>query len=287
MREEPKPLQVYKHFKGDYYQIITVASHSETGEKLVIYRPLFDDDHVCARPLEMFLSDVDHDKYPKVKQKYRFALVTGHSRNAHTEKGDGSASENEKQGETEEKIAPEDDKDTENVKDMDKTVEDTLLDEFLDAKSSEEKLDILTGRWKTITEENIDNIAVVLDMELNGKTLEEKYKDNPDKLAKLKTVKAGCAFALAALLCAFFLACIYKDDALPKIGGIAVTPIWFAAMFILQMLCDLKGLKTILGKIFGRIVETPKVKEEAKPKKKKKKYKKEVKWIAIDEDEEE
>ncbi|MBR4719520.1 MAG: DUF1653 domain-containing protein [Lachnospiraceae bacterium] len=177
MREEPKPLQVYKHFKGDYYQIITVANHSETGEKLVIYRPLFDDDHVCARPLEMFLSYVDHDKYPKVKQKYRFALVTGHSRNAHTEKGDGSASENEKQGETEEKIAPEDDKDTENVKDMDKTVEDTLLDEFLDAKSSEEKLDILTGRWKTITEENIDNIAVVLDMELNGKTLEEKYKE--------------------------------------------------------------------------------------------------------------
>jgi len=117
--------------------------------------------------------------------------------------------------------------------------------------------------------------------------MEEKYKDNPDKLAKLKTVKAGCAFALAALLCAFFLACIYKDDGLPKIGGIASTPIWFAAMFILQMLCDLKGLKTVLGKIFGKIAEAPKVQDEAKPKKKKKKYKKEVKWIAIDEDEDE
>ena len=52
-----------------------------------------------------------------------------------------------------------------------------VLDAFLDAQTSEEKLDILTGSWKTVTEDNIDNIAVVLDMELTGETLEEKYKE--------------------------------------------------------------------------------------------------------------
>lgn len=111
--------------------------------------------------------------------------------------------------------------------------------------------------------------------------MEEKYKDNPDKLAKLKTIKAGCAFALAALLCAFFLACIYKDENLPTIGGVASTPIWFAAMFILQMLCDLKGLKNIFGRIFGKI--EAKVLEEKPEKPKKKKMKKQITWVEVDE----
>ena len=81
MRERPQPLQVYKHFKGNYYQVLSIAVHSETREELVIYRPLFDMTEVYARPLDMFLSEVDHDKYPDVEQKYRFALVTGKVKN--------------------------------------------------------------------------------------------------------------------------------------------------------------------------------------------------------------
>ena len=65
---------VYRHFKGDYYIVEDVATHSETREKYIVYRGLYGDTELYIRPYDMFLSEVDHEKYPNEKQKYRFEL---------------------------------------------------------------------------------------------------------------------------------------------------------------------------------------------------------------------
>ena len=76
-----KPFTMWKHFKGIRSFVITVAQQSETGEKLVVYRCMDNNsktnhkDGIYARPLKMFLSEVDHEKYPDATQKYRFKKI--------------------------------------------------------------------------------------------------------------------------------------------------------------------------------------------------------------------
>ena len=78
-RPIPEPNEIYRHFKGNYYKIIAVGHHSETGEQMVVYydtsKKVSSPSNPCIRPLDMFMSEVDHNKYPDVIQKYRFEKV--------------------------------------------------------------------------------------------------------------------------------------------------------------------------------------------------------------------
>jgi len=64
--------KIYRHFKGNLYLVLDLAEHTETGEKMVVYKALYENLKVYCRPLDMFLSKVDNQKYPNATQTYRF-----------------------------------------------------------------------------------------------------------------------------------------------------------------------------------------------------------------------
>ncbi|WP_455719621.1 DUF1653 domain-containing protein [Agathobacter sp.] len=161
MDRTPKPGEFYRHFKNKMYQIVAVATHSETKEKLVIYQALYDDFGIYARPLDMFVSEVDHEKYPDVKQKYRFEKV---------EPGDKAIYNDEMHdSKLQDRISSTDADDEQ--------VPDPHLMEFLDADTFEEKYNILVSMRDTITDRLIDDIAVVMDIVIPEGPLTKRYED--------------------------------------------------------------------------------------------------------------
>ena len=83
MERKIETKKIYRHFKGDLYFVEDIAIHSETRENYVVYRALYGEQKLFIRPYDMFNSLVEKDKYPDVKQKYRFELadiksVAGH-----------------------------------------------------------------------------------------------------------------------------------------------------------------------------------------------------------------
>ena len=75
---------IVQHFKREWvssetseylYKVLAFAQHTETGEKLVVYQGMYLPFKICARPYDMFMSEVDREKYPKIRQKYRFEKI--------------------------------------------------------------------------------------------------------------------------------------------------------------------------------------------------------------------
>ena len=76
LEREIKVKGVYQHFKGNYYLVEDIAIGSEDDTEYVVYRALYGDNKLYIRPLDMFLSKVDKEKYPTCNQEYRFELVS-------------------------------------------------------------------------------------------------------------------------------------------------------------------------------------------------------------------
>ena len=188
----PKPHEIYKHFKGNLYQVVTIAEHSETGEQLVIYQALYGDFRTYARPLAMFTGEVDRQRYPEVTQRFRFELqgtdADRQIREADAVSGTQTAAVQTKTAKmpstasqpaaaqatptaAQTTIAP-----VSPAEDEEPAL-DPLVLEFLDADSYEEKLNILAGLHHRITNEMITTMAISCDIEVNDGEPEERYEE--------------------------------------------------------------------------------------------------------------
>ncbi len=152
----PKPGELYLHFKQKLYQILTVAKHSETGEALVIYQALYDGFETYARPLDMFVSLVDKRKYKDVDQEYRFQLVEREQ----GEENEQSAKDGNQRG----------------ISLQNRTAEEKMM-AFFDAETMEKKYSILQEMRGNITDQMINNMAVVLDVVIEEGDLDQRYEE--------------------------------------------------------------------------------------------------------------
>jgi hypothetical protein len=173
----PRPHEIYKHFKGNLYQITAVAQHTETDEMLVVYQALYGDFKTYARPLDMFLSEVDREKYPDAAQKYRFELQgDNEDRRRERERDASAAGKSSASAETNASAGTHEDAEHGSVSGDEEFPElDAQVIEFLDADSYEERLNILTGLHHRITDEMITTMAVACDIEVPEGETESRY----------------------------------------------------------------------------------------------------------------
>ena len=178
---KPMPGELYRHFKNKMYQVVALATHSETREPMVVYQALYGDFMTYVRPYDMFISEVDHEKYPHVFQKYRFELVgttnvteaelAGKARpepaNAAKQPRAVFAGESSLKSGATEKESEEDDL---------AGVNPALLD-FLDTDDFEEKYKILCGLEQRgeVTNHLIDQFAVTLDLVIPEGDADERF----------------------------------------------------------------------------------------------------------------
>ena len=177
MNQIPQAGEIYQHFKGKLYRIVTLATHTETGEQLVIYQALYGEFQVFARPLSMFLEKVDAKKYPDAAGKDRFMRipmaeaaavpqpVPAPSENPVEPRPAAMPSESTVESQavaasSENSVEPQ---------------PDPGLLAFLDADSYEEKLEVFASLEGKADLHMLNAIAASLDLELSEGSLEEQY----------------------------------------------------------------------------------------------------------------
>jgi len=162
-RPNPKPHEIYKHFKGNCYRIVALATNSENEETMVIYQALYGDFKIYARELSMFMSPVDKVKYPNATQEMRFELLSM--------TGDVSETECEKV-----KEEPVMSQENPSVQTQEENRLHPMLLQFLDANTYADRLQILSSMREEITDEMINTMAIAADVEIPEGSIEERYE---------------------------------------------------------------------------------------------------------------
>ena len=193
MQNIPKPGQIYRHFKGNLYRIVTLAEHSETGETLVIYQALYGEYKVYARPLPMFMERIDRNRYQDVAAEMRFTLqeeliasipvkpeesaenagieAAGASIPAQPEESAENADIEAAGTPVPAEGAGESD-DDESIFSLD-----PLVIEFLDADTCEKRLNILSALRERITDDMINIMAISVGVEIKEGDVERRYDE--------------------------------------------------------------------------------------------------------------
>ena len=186
MRPNPRPQEMYRHFKGNIYQIRCLAKHSETGEMMVVYQAMYDTFQIYVRTLAMFMEEVDVEKYPDARQQYRFELLQDSELVSGSQAAEETISRLQAVEETisglqavEEPVkeSNEGSGGTENAEEMQQLNIDPLVMEFLEADTYEQRLNILAALRSRITDEMINTMAMAVDLEIKEGDVEERYEE--------------------------------------------------------------------------------------------------------------
>lgn len=177
MNQIPQAGEIYQHFKGKLYRIVALATHTETGEQLVIYQALYGEFQVFARPLSMFLEKVDAKKYPDAAGKDRFMRIPM-AEAAAVPQPVPAPSENPVEPRPAAMPSESTVESRPAAASSESPVEpqpDPGLLAFLDADSYEEKLEVFASLEGKVDLHMLNAIAASLDLELSEGSLEEQY----------------------------------------------------------------------------------------------------------------
>ncbi len=152
MRKDPKPYEIYEHSNGKKYQVIAVAEHVETKEKMIVYQALYDIYKIYTAPYSFFFSKVREENHLKQKEKPEIV-----------------AAEEEQ---TEGKI-------------------DSMVLEFLEAESYEERLNILASLRHRITDDMINTMAIAVGVEVPEGLIEKRYDELRYCITTLQKYESG------------------------------------------------------------------------------------------------
>lgn len=162
MERIPKPGEFYRHFKDKLYQVLAVAEHTETGEPMVVYQALYGDYGFYVRPLSMFVSEVDHEKYPDAEQRYRFekVVLAGKKENGREDQKDtrGENAREVKEPDPQNKLSP-------------------LVGSFVEAEDFARRMEVLSAMRGKVRQEDLDLLYVFLDLPQGSGDIGEQLSD--------------------------------------------------------------------------------------------------------------